>query len=82
MSKIAPTVMWGCLTVLGAALLYWSGRLSLHYNSWTTSFRERHPHFDAPPRSQLNTKIVMWLFRLVGGFLVLLSILALIGFQD
>jgi len=73
------------LAVLGATLLYWSAQLSLRYNAWTTNFRERHPNFNTPPTPQmreLNTKIMAWLFRIVGGLLVLLAILALIGFQD
>jgi hypothetical protein len=70
------------LTVVGVALLYWAGELSVRYNAWTTGFRERHPNINPPPTPQmrgLNTQIMTWLFRLLGSFLVLLSILVLIG---
>ena len=82
MSKTLLTVVWGSLTVLGAILFHWSGRLSLRYNAWTTSFRKQHPHINPPPTPQmraLNTKIMTWLFRFLGAFLFLLSILALVG---
>jgi uncharacterized membrane protein YjgN (DUF898 family) len=82
MSKALPLVGLGCLTVLGAILLYWSGKLSLRYNAWTTSFRQRHPDINPQPTRQMrefNTKIMMWIFRIVGAFLILFSILALIA---
>jgi hypothetical protein len=81
MTKALPIVVLGCLTVLGATLIYWSGKLSLRYNSWTTSFRERHLHINPPPTTQMrefNTKIMMWIFRILGAFLILFSILTLI----
>jgi hypothetical protein len=68
------------LIVFGAILFYWSGQLSVRYNAWTTSFRERHPHINPPPTPQMresNTKIMTWLFRLL-----LLAILALIAIRN
>jgi hypothetical protein len=85
MSKPLLTVVWGCVTVLGAAIFYWSGQLSVRYNAWTASFRERHPHINPPPTPEtreLNTKIMAWLFRFLGALLFLLSILALIGIRN
>jgi hypothetical protein len=81
MSRILHSVQWGCLGVLGAALCYWSTRLSVLYNAWTTSFRERHPHINPPPTPDArnsNTKIMNWLFRILGASLFLLAIVVLL----
>jgi len=82
MSKTFPIIQWGCNAGLGASLLYWASQLSVRYNAWTTSLRERYPYVNKPPTPQmqdLNTKIMMWLFRVVGALFFLLSIVALIG---
>jgi len=74
MSEAVALVIWACLTVLGASLIVWSAPLSVRYNAWTTALRERHPHISPPPMPemrQLNTKIMTWLFRIVGLFLLL-----------
>jgi len=63
--------------VIGLALVVWATPLSIQYNAWTTSLRERHPNINPPPTPEwraLNTKIMTVLFRVVGVFLVLLSI--------
>jgi hypothetical protein len=80
MYKTLLAVGLGNLALLGAALIYWSRQLSLRYNGWTTRIRERHPTIIAPPTPEareLNTKLMMWLFRLLGAWLVLLSVLSL-----
>ncbi len=85
MDKTLLTFSWGCSAILGAALLYWARELSVRYNAWTTSFRERHPHINPPPTPEWrekNTKIMTWIFRLFGTFLALLSVLALIGIRN
>jgi hypothetical protein len=71
-----PLVVWACLTVLGASLIVWSFPMAVRYNAWTTALRERHPRINPPPTPQmrqLNTKIMTWLFRIVGLFLVLIA---------
>jgi hypothetical protein len=54
----------------------------MRYNAWTTSLRERYPRINPPPTPQMremNTKIMKWLFRVVGAFLVMFSFVALIN---
>jgi hypothetical protein len=85
MSGTLWIVQWGCLGLLGAALCYWAKPLSVFYNAWTTSFRERHPHINPPPTAEArnsNTKIMKWLFRILGAFLFLLSIVVLMGMRN
>jgi hypothetical protein len=82
MSKTLEIIQWGCVGVLGATLCYWSARLSLIYNAWTASFRERHPHINPPPTTEArnsNTKIMTWLFRILGTVLSLSALMALLG---
>ncbi|MGA2435443.1 MAG: hypothetical protein ABSG25_09170, partial [Bryobacteraceae bacterium] len=64
--------------------------LSVRYNAWTTSFRERHPNINPPPTPQmreLNTKTMTRLFRflgvvlVLGSILILASILTLVGLR-
>ena len=68
---------------LAGMLLIWRAvPLSLRYNAWTTGLRERHPNINPPPTPEWrarNTKIMTMMFRVVGVFLVLLSILTLLG---
>jgi hypothetical protein len=74
MSKAVALAIWACLTVLGASLIVWSAPLSAGYNAWTTALRERYPRINPPPTPemrQLNARIMTWLFRIVGLFLVL-----------
>jgi hypothetical protein len=82
MSKTFPIIEWGCNASLGASLFYWASQLSVRSNAWTTSLRERYPYVNRQPNPQMremNTKIMKWLFRVVGALLFLLSIVALIG---
>jgi hypothetical protein len=82
MTGVLPTITWCCWIVLGAVLVYWSERFSMRYNAWTTSLRERYPRINPPPTPQIremNTKIMKWLFRVVGAFLVMFSFVALIN---
>ncbi len=68
--------------LVGLALIFWAASLSLRYNAWTTSLRERHPNFNPPPTPEWrarNTKIMTAMFRVMGVFLVLLSLLTLLG---
>jgi hypothetical protein len=67
--------------VLGLALIFWATPLSIRYNAWTKGLRERHPNINAPPTPEWrarNTKIMTVMFRVVGVFLVLLSIMYLL----
>ena len=67
--------------VVGLVLVVWAAPLSVRYNSWTTSMRERHPSLNPPPTPEWrarNTRIMTALFRFVGVFFVLLSILTLL----
>ena len=69
----------------GLVFLWWAKPLSLRYNAWTTGLRERHPNINPPPTPEWrarNTKIMTVLFRFLGVFFILLSIvpfLALVG---
>ena len=68
--------------LVGLALIFWAASLSLRYNAWTTGLRQRHPNFNPPPTPEWrarNTKIMTAMFRVIGVFLVLLSILTLLG---
>jgi hypothetical protein len=67
--------------VIGLALIFWAAPLSLRYNAWTTGLRERHPNVNPPPTPEWrarNTKIMTVIFRVVGMFIVLLSIMYLL----
>jgi hypothetical protein len=67
--------------VVGLALIFWGAPLSIRYNAWTTGLRERHPNVNPPPTPEWrarNTKIMTAMFRVVGVFLVLLSIMYLL----
>jgi hypothetical protein len=66
---------------LGLALSFWATPLSIRYNAWTTGLRERHPNVNPPPTPEWrarNTKIMTVMFRVVGVFLVLPSIIYLL----
>jgi hypothetical protein len=66
---------------IGLALVVWATPLSISYNAWTTCLRERHPNINPPPTPEWrlrNTKIMTILFRVMGLFLVLLSIMYLL----
>lgn len=70
------------LALLGLFLTFWAAPLSVRYNAWTTSLRERHPNFNPPPTSEWrarNTKIMTVIFRVGGVFLFLRSLLMLTG---
>ena len=67
--------------LVGLGLVTWAAALSLRYNAWTTSLRERHPNFNPPPTLEwraLNTKIMTVMFRVAGAFFILASFLILI----
>ena len=68
--------------LVGLVLTFWAVPLSVRYNTWTTGLRERHPNINPPPTAEWrarNTRIMTVIFRVMGLFLVLLSILTLIG---
>ena len=80
MGKIVLSVLFLCLAGLGMSVIYWSNNLSLRYNAWTTGLRERHPRINPPPTPRmrtLNTKIMTWLFRFVGAYIILASMFLL-----
>jgi hypothetical protein len=67
---------------MGAIIAYRAEKLSIAYNAWTTGFRERNPHINPPPTPEArrkNTRIMTWLFRLLGLFIAFFSILVLLG---
>jgi hypothetical protein len=71
--------------LVGLVLVRWAGPLSLRYNAWTTSLRERHPNINPPPTPEWrarNTKIMTILFRVLGIWMVFLSILHLAPLID
>jgi hypothetical protein len=66
--------------LVGIALMICARKLSLRYNSWTTNLRERKSYLSPPPTPQmreLNTKIMTWLFRIL-GFVFVLSALPIL----
>ncbi len=78
----ANWLLAGSYAVIGLALLYWAAPLSLRYNAWTTGLRQRHPNINPPPTPEWrarNTKIMTIMFRVLGIFFFLLSILTLFG---
>lgn len=82
MNKVPLMIGWGFLAVVGATLFIRAGQFSLGYNAWTTRLRERHPNINPPPTQvmlELNTKIMKWIFRVMGAFFFLLSMVAIIG---
>jgi hypothetical protein len=67
--------------LIGLALVFWAVPLSVRYNAWTTGLRERHPNINPPPTPEWrarNTKIMTVMFRVIGAFLVFLSIMYLL----
>ena len=69
-------LLWGLLLILFAK------QLSIRYNAWTTRVRERHPNFNPPPTPEWrtrNTKIMTFVFRIVGVIVVIRSALMLLG---
>ena len=70
------------INLIGLALVYWAQQLSIRYNGWTTRLRQEHPRIDPPPTPEmraLNTKIMTWIFRVLGVCLLLLSVVAFFG---
>ena len=66
---------------IGLALVVWATRLSIRFNAWTTDMRERHPNVNSPPTPEWrlrNTKTMTVLFRVIGVFLALPSIVYLL----
>lgn len=61
-------ILGGGYALVGLALTLWAAPLSVRYNAWTTGLRERHP-----------TRIMTVIFRVMGLFLVPLSILTVTG---
>ena len=64
--------------ILGWGLAIWARALSIRYNAWTTGLREHHPNLNSPPTPEWrarNTKIMTVMFRIVGVFFVVLSIM-------
>jgi hypothetical protein len=62
--------------IIGLLLVCRARPLSLRYNAWTTSLRDRHPNINPPPTAEWrerNTKIMTVLFRIAGAFLILFS---------
>ena len=68
--------------VIGLPVLVLAAPLSRRYNAWTTAMRERRPNVNPTPTPEWrarNTKIMTVMFRVAGGFFVLLSVLTLLG---
>ncbi len=80
--KSATNFVFGFAYGLGGlGLIYWAAQLSSRYNAWTTRLRERHPNINPPPTPEWrarNTKIMTVMFRALGIFFVLLSIMYLL----
>jgi hypothetical protein len=78
-------LIFGGSTIIGAAVLYWSRELAVRYNDWTTGFRGRHPNFNpapTPTARKLNEEIMTWLFRVLGAFVALLSMLWMVSLRN
>jgi hypothetical protein len=65
----ANIIQGGVFAVVGFFLTFWAHALSIRYNAWTTSLRERNPNFNPPPTPEWrarNTKIMTVMFRVAG----------------
>lgn len=80
-SKAFVALICANLTMLAVALFFHAERLSSSYIAWGERIRERRPNMKPPPTAavlKMNRKIMTWLFRLMSGFLILISIITLI----
>jgi hypothetical protein len=80
MNKAFLTALWASSALLGAVIVYKSRQLSLSYNAWTAGLRTRHSHINPPPTPkmrELNTKIMTWLIRILGTWILILSLFEL-----
>jgi hypothetical protein len=71
--------------LVGFILVRWASSLSLRYNAWTTSLRKRQPNINPPPTPEWrerNTRTMTILFRALGIWLFILSILHLAPLID
>ncbi len=85
MNKGLLVLSWGFSAAIGMAVLYWSPELSERYNALTTRLRERYPQVNPPPTPawrKRNTKIMTWIFRFAGAFLLLISILSIVAIMN
>jgi hypothetical protein len=75
-------LIWGVgYAILGLVLAIWARPVSIRYNAWTTRLRERYPNVNPPPTPEWrarNTKIMTAMFRIVGVFFLVLSIMYLL----
>ena len=72
-----------CQALIGLALIIWSTKLSLRYNAWTTQLRQRKSCLSPPPAPQmreLNTRIMTWILRILGAFILLAALPILFAF--
>jgi uncharacterized membrane protein YjgN (DUF898 family) len=66
---------------IGLILICWASPLSLRYNAWTTSLRERHANINPPPTPEWrrrNTRVMTIMFRVFGAFLIFLATMYLL----
>jgi hypothetical protein len=81
MNRTGLIALWSCVSLFGVMVFVGALQLSQRYNAWTTTLRRRHPRINPPPTEQarkLNEAIMMWLFRIVGAYFVVMALLALI----
>jgi hypothetical protein len=67
--------------MLAVALFCYAERLSSGYIAWGERIRRRRPDMKPPPTAavlKMNTTIMTWLFRVMSGFLILISIITLV----
>jgi glycopeptide antibiotics resistance protein len=70
--KLVLVIVFVYLT-LGIFLIYFAQNISVRYNKWTTALRIRFSRLSPPPTprmTDLNIKIMTWLIRLVGAYVL------------
>jgi len=81
MDRLLLFLFWASILLAGAALIFYAKWLSRGYNAWTTRLRTRYSRINPPPTQEmreLNTKIMTWLFRILGVFVFLYSLLGVL----
>lgn len=79
--RFITILIWACAALGGLVVCIYARRLSLRYNAWTTALRTRRPDFNPPPTPKArerNTKIMIWLFRILGIWVFVLALLVLL----
>jgi hypothetical protein len=72
------------VALVGSALICWSKALSEKYIAWTTRLRSKSPYLKPPPKAQtaqLNSRIMLNLFRICGATLIAIAVWVAVAFS-